>query len=344
MRAFWAMVKKELRSVSREKTIMIAIGIQLFIASFSSVVLVGLLSFYDPEAISANVRATIRVGVLGDPNSPLYSYLRTRNIRTLFFDDVDRAERAFELGGVDAIISIPANQTGLTEMKLVLPKSETRSAVILLLLKEPLKQFENDLRARGGATLNYTGLSGQPSTTFEFLYTVIVPVLMFFPAFVAGSMAVDSIAEEVENQTLDTLRAGPVSVNSIFGAKIMAALVLALIQCAAWLGLLRLNQIQIQNGALVLVVALLIAALNAVGSALIAVALRDRERAQFVYSIGLLGTVAVSTLLNLSPIGLVTRLATGDAFTSLTEVLIYSALVLILLFVFFRATRRLTTV
>ncbi|MFN8597875.1 MAG: ABC transporter permease [Anaerolineae bacterium] len=337
------MVKKELRSVSREKTIMIAIGIQLFIASFSSVVLVGLLSFYDPEAISANVRATIRVGVLGDPNSTLYLYLRTRNIRTVFFDDVDRAESAFESGGIDAIISIPANQTGLTEMKLVLPKSETRSAVILLLLKEPLKQFENDLRARGGATLNYTGLGGQPSTTFEFLYTVIVPVLMFFPAFVAGSMAVDSIAEEMENQTLDTLRAGPVSVNSIFGAKIVAALVLALIQCVAWLGLLRLNQIQIQNGLLVLVVALLIAALNAIGSALIAVALRDRERAQFVYSIALLGTVAVSTLLNLSPIGLLNRLATGDAFTGLTEVLIYGVIVLALLFVFFRATRRLTS-
>ena len=58
MNAFFAIFKKELRAVTRESTILIAIMIQLFIASFSSALLAGLLSIYDPEAkeLSARLR------------------------------------------------------------------------------------------------------------------------------------------------------------------------------------------------------------------------------------------------------------------------------------------------
>jgi ABC-2 type transport system permease protein len=343
VRAGWAIVKKELRSVTRERTIMIAVGIQLFIASFSSVVLVGLLSFYDPAAISTNVRATIRVGVLGDANSPLLGYLRAHNIRATIFDDPNTAERAFQFGRIDAVMYVPANPGDVTEMKLVLPRSEVRSSVILILLQEPLKQFEDALRLQRGVDRHYTQPGGQPSTTFEFLYTVIIPVLLFFPAFVAGSMVVDSITEELENQTLDTLRAGPVSVNVILGAKIVAALALALLQCGAWLVLLRLNQIQIQTIGLVLVLAFLVAALNVVGSALVAVAFHDRERSQFVYSIGIVAVLAIGTFFNFSPLNLMTRLASGDAYAGLADVAVYAVVVGGLLLVFFRAAARWTT-
>lgn len=344
MTPFWAVVKRELWTVIRDRTIVISILIQFFIASFSSGLFLGMLQLYDVDTILRYSGGAIKIGVVNPSENQLSVFIADHGMTVVPFATLNQAEAGFYNGEAIAIIDAPQETDGITVVRIFLPESNTISSIVRMVIQEPLKEYENYLRIQKGVGIRYTDLQGEPSISFEFIYSVLLPMLMFFPAFVAGSMAVDSIAEEVENQTLDTLRAGPVSVNSIFGAKIMAALVLALIQCAAWLGLLRLNQIQIQNGALVLVVALLIAALNAVGSALIAVALRDRERAQFVYSIGLLGTVAVSTLLNLSPIGLVTRLATGDAFTSLTEVLIYNALVLILLFVFFRATRRLTTV
>lgn len=340
MKAFWAIVKKELRSVSREKTIMIAIGIQLVIASLSSVVLIGLLSFYDPEAISANVRASVRVGALGDPNSPLFTALRERRARVAFFTDVSAAERAFQSGALDALIYVPIDHGGVIDMKLILPRSETRAAVVLIMLQEPLKRYENVLRVRRGLEVRYTAVTGQPSTTFEFLYTIIVPVLMFFPAFVAGSMTVDSISEELENNTLDTLRAAPVSVSAIFGAKITAALMLAVIQGSAWLALLRVNQIQVQNPLAVLGLAVLIAALNSIGAALIATALRDRERSQFVYSIAIVAVVGATTLLNISPVNLMMQLASG-AGGSWLEIAAYALGVVVIALAFGRATRRL---
>ncbi len=343
MKAFWAIVRKELRSVSREKTIIIAISIQLVIASLSSVVLIGLLSFYDPEAISANIRGSVRVGVLGEVDNRLLSILRERRIRTTFFQDTAAAERTFQAGSLDALLYVPVDTGGVVDMKLVLPRAETRASVILIMLQESLKRYENVLRAERGLELRYTDVTGSPSTTYEFLYTVIVPVLMFFPAFVAGSMTVDSISEELENNTLDTLRSAPVSVSAIFSAKITAALILAVIQCCAWLVLLRFNQIAVQNVLAVLALALLVAALNSIGSALIATSMHDRERSQFVYSIAIVGFVGATSLLGVSPVNLLMRLATG-AGGGWLEIAGYTLGVALIAIVFGRTSRRLVTV
>ena len=81
MKRWWALVKKELRMVARERTIVIAIVIQLVLASFSSALLLGLLSFYDPDSISVTARTRLRVGVLGDTASPLVNMMRQRNMR-----------------------------------------------------------------------------------------------------------------------------------------------------------------------------------------------------------------------------------------------------------------------
>ncbi len=343
MKAFWAIVRKELRSVSREKTIIIAISIQLVIASLSSVVLIGLLSFYDPEAISANIRGSVRVGVLGEVDNRLLNILRERRIRTTFFQDTAAAERTFQAGNLDALLYVPVDTGGVSDMKLVLPRAETRASVILIMLQESLKRYENVLRAERGLELRYTDVAGSPSTTYEFLYTVIVPVLMFFPAFVAGSMTVDSISEELENNTLDTLRSAPVSVSAIFSAKITAALMLAAIQCGAWLVLLRFNQIAVQNVLAVLALALLVAALNSIGSALIATAMHDRERSQFVYSIAIVGFVGATSLLGVSPVNLLMRLATGAGGGGL-EIAGYTLGVMAIALVFGRTSRRLVAV
>jgi len=344
MSIFYAMVKRELRSVTKEKTIMIAIMIQLFIASFSSVILVGLMSFYDPDSIGLNARISIKVGVIGDANSPLIGFLRDRNARVTVFSSPVDAENAFRAGVIDTIIFVPEDSGSVVDMKLFLPASETQATVILMVLKEPMKRYESYLRERQGIHVRYADIRGMPSTTYEFRYSVIIPILMFFPAFVAGSMVIDSISEELENHTLETLWSAPLSLNVIFGAKIVSALVLAIVQCALWSMLLRFNRITIQNLGLVLLLAVVMAAIIAVGSALIVTYFKDRERSQFVYSLFVPLSAGVSYFFDFSPITLMTRLATGDYYTGIADVVIYGVLLLALLAVFFSMAKRLIAV
>src|SRR3972149_4046523 len=98
MSRFLALLKRELKSITREKTIMFAIIVQFFIASFSSIILVGIMAFYDPSSIADNTQASIRAGIVGDNLGPLPGFLRESHVRVRQYLDLDTAEADFTRG------------------------------------------------------------------------------------------------------------------------------------------------------------------------------------------------------------------------------------------------------
>ena len=341
MSGFLALLRRELKSITREKTIMFAIIAQFFIASFSSIILVGIMAFYDPASIGDHARVTIRVGVVGDRQSPLLGYLEDNNIMVRQYPDMADAEAAFRSGRLDTIMFIPESQNGVVDMKLIMPELDTRKTVIFMVLDEPLKRYENYLRESNGVELNYSNTGGKPHTTYEFLYSLIIPILMLFPALIAGSIVIDTVSEEFENKTFDTLTAAPVSIGQVIMSKISAAVITAAIQVVMWVGLLRLNDIIIQNSVLVMLLAVIMAAAVSIGTAIMSLYFKDRERAQFVYSIVLVAAIGGSYFLNPSPFGLITRLAAGDPSMGIFEVALYAIPLLVIGILFLKVSKKL---
>jgi len=338
---FLAVIKKELGSVIRDRTIIISILIQLFIASFSSGLLLGMLSLYDPDTIMQFQGAGMKIGVVSSSENLLESLMSKRGLQVVQYAALTDANAGFYRGEVIAIVDTPQAANGITEINLYLPDSDTVSSLIRMVIQEPLKQYENYLRAEKGIEVRYADLKGKPSTSFEFVYSVLIPILMFFPAFVAGSMTVDSMTEEVENNTLQTLLSAPLTINRVIGAKIVASVILSVVQCIAWLSLLQLNGITIQNTGCILLLALIVAGITSTSAALGATLLKDRERSQFIYSLMLLAATAISTLLNLSPITTLSRLAIGDFFTSGWDVMVFAAFLAGLYLILLKLSRRL---
>ncbi|MEW5871481.1 MAG: ABC transporter permease [Chloroflexota bacterium] len=338
--AFLAIVKKELASVARERTILIAILIQLFIASFSSALLIGLLSLYDPDSVSEYRQLNLNVAFVDALGGPLSGYIEARGVRVYTYPTLDAARAGYYRGEVSAIIAVPQDQGGLVQMELYLPRAQATSALILTILQDPLRRYENYLRQMRGIEVRYTDLQGRPATTFEFIYSMIIPILMFFPAFVAGGMVVDSISEEVVNYTLPTLLSTPVTLGVVVNAKITAAILLALVQCAAWLALLQLNQIVVHNRLLVLLLGVIVAGIISAGAALVSIAFKDRERSQFVYSLSIMAVTSLSYLLDVSPVKTLSRLAVGDYATHAADLLGFAAFLALLLALLTLAARR----
>lgn len=336
---FLAVVKKELGSVIRDRTIVISILIQLFIASFSSALLLGMLSLYDSDTIMRFSGSGIKIGMVG--KSPLDSFISQRGLTIVPFASLSEAEAVFFQNGVSAIFVVPEGIQDTAEIKLYLPDNEAVSSLIRMVVQEPLKQYENTLRRQNGIEVRYADLKGKPATSFEFMYSVLLPMLMLFPAFVSGSMSVDSLTEEVENNTLQTLLSAPLSLNGMISAKITSSVIIAIVQCIAWLSLLRLNDIAIENTGCILLLALIMAGITSTFAVLGAVLLKDRERSQFIYSLSLLAATAISTLLNVSPITTLSRLAIGDAYTSGWNVAVFAAFLVGLYFLLLKLSRRL---
>lgn len=310
----YRIARRELDSLGREKTIVLALAIQLFIAAFSSFLLVGLVSLYDPASAPGG---DVDVGVAGNASADLVSAIDGEGSWNLVeYESVPLARSDFAAGRVDAAFIAIRGEEGRVNVEAVVPDESVRSTVIVVQVRDALSAYERERRGELSARLvnDPLGVPDVPDVppTFGFTYTVLLPLLLFLPAFISGSVAADTLTEEIDAGTLELLRVTPLSPTAIVDGKMAAMVAIAPAQAAAWLVLLRLNGTAVANPlALLAIVTAAAALLVAVGAGL-ALALRDRRSTQLVYSLGVLVVFVSAALLPESPPNTVARLAIGS--------------------------------
>ncbi len=293
---------------------MLAVLIQLFIAAFSSFLLVGLVSLYDPGAVGG---AGVAIGVAGNASGTVSATLDGEGPwRLVEFDDPADAEAAFADGRLDAVLLADEEPSGRLALEALVPDESVRSTVVVVELRAALEALERERRVALADRLDRrpVPVPSAPSVppTLAFSYTVLLPLLVFLPAFISGSVAADAITEEADAGTLELLRVTPLSTVEIVEGKLLAMVALAVSQAAAWLVLLGLNGVPVASPfALIVLVAAAATVVVAVGSGL-ALLLGDRQSAQLVYSLAVIALFAAASTLPEAPANAVAKLAVGS--------------------------------
>ncbi|MDZ7702631.1 MAG: ABC transporter permease [Halobacteriales archaeon] len=306
--------RRELAALKREKTIVLALLIQLFIAAFSSFLLVGLVSLYDPGAVAGS---GIAIGVAGNASGLVVDTLDDEGAwRLVEYDGAEPAEAAFASGQVDALLLVDEEATGRLAVDAVAPDESVRSTVVVLELRSALEALERERRLALADRLERppVPLPDVPSVppTFGFTYTVLLPLLVFLPVFISGSIAADAITEELDAGTLELLRVSPLSAAEIVEGKMLAMVAIVPVQAGAWLLLLGLNGTAIARPLAILVLVTAAATIVvAIGSGL-ALALRDRQSAQLIYSLAVILLFVAASALPETPPNAVAKLAIGS--------------------------------
>ncbi|WP_256301458.1 ABC transporter permease [Haloarchaeobius salinus] len=314
IRARLAIAKREVASLRSEKTIVLALCIQLFVASFSSFLVVGLVSLYDPGSVEGY---TLQMAVGGNASDEVIEVVgNDDSIEVVQYESAEGAREGFRNWRVDAVMVATHTGNGTVAVQATVPDENLRTTVIIVQVRETLQAMEENLRQEYRTSLDREVLDVPPkqgsSPYFGFTYTVLVPLLLFLPVFISGSIAVDSLTEESQRGTLELLRVAPVTLGDIVDAKLLATATLAPVQAALWLGLLWFNGTGISNPlVLVGLVGALAVLVVSVGIG-IALAAADRRQAQFLYSTGVLGAITVAGLLPEHPANTVARLAIGS--------------------------------
>jgi len=307
---------REFGSLRKEKTILLALALQLFIAAFSSFLVVGLVSLYDPGQVEGY---EVDVAVTGDASEDLIRASRAvRGVDAQFYRSEETAMRAFHeyrATGVDAVL-VAETRDDRVFVRAVAPDSNVQTTIVVVQLRDVIRSFERAERADRAAYLDSLPLELPPEASsspyFGFTYTVLLPLLLFLPVFISGSVAVDSLTEEIDRGTLELLRVAPVSLTDVVDGKLLAAAGLAPVQAALWIGLLELNGTSVANvPALLALVAALALLICGLGAAL-ALLTPERRAAQFLYSIGVLFVFGGTALLPNGPINAAARLAIGS--------------------------------
>jgi ABC-type Na+ efflux pump permease subunit len=338
--ARWALARRELASLRSEKTIILALSIQLFIAAFSSFLVVGLVSLYDPASVGGY---QTDVAVIGDDTDTL---LRVANgqdgIRAERYTDRGRAYDAFDDGTVSAVLEANRNDDGRLSVRVTVPEEGLRTTLLVVQVRDTLEAVERVERQRNADAdrLEQSPVpvpaSIQASPYVGFTYTILLPLLCFLPVFISGSIVVDSLIEERQRGTLELLRVAPLSLAEIIDAKLAATAALAPIQAIAWFLLLTVNGTTIAAPvALVVLVAVLSLLVVTVGVA-VALWAPDRRQAQLLYSMATVGALVVATALPEHPANTVAKFALGNPTATTWGLLAAYALVAIGAFVVLR--------
>ncbi len=338
-----AIARRELGSLSREKTIVLAILIQLVIAGFSSFLVVGLTSLYDPDAATENVE----VAVTGEAADVLVAAAdEVEGLRARRFEDRAAARAAFDSGRVDAVVNAAPRDRRIA-VSADVPRESLRKTVIVVQLRAALETLEREERDERAANLRFDPLPVPPSTDaspyFGFSYVILLPLLVFLPVFISGAVVVDAVTEEIERGTLELLRVAPVSLGDVVEGKAGLLAALAPLQVLLWIALLEVNDIAVANVALLVVLAAALAVLAVAVAAALALTIPIRQRAQLTYSLGALAAFAAAAALPEHPATTVALLAIGSA-TRLTLVHVagYAAAAIVATFVTRRYVSRIS--
>lgn len=313
--------KKEWKSLLLEKTLILAMIIQLLIASFSSLLVIGLASFFDPTALHGYDMERGKIGIIG--GGEVRQFMREEHIHPRNYSNLDSALSDFNNNTIDAVLVIPPTEPSgneIIQLMLYLPASDVRGTLVTLQLKKPLSDYESyvrDIRApRIGfepVRLYVDEILKKTSTYFEFIYGILLPLLVFTPVFISGGLIIDMVTEEYERKTMELLAVSPVSFSEILNGKMLVAVLIVPMQALLWLALVGLNRIQVHNIPAILIVITVIAVDIVLLGAIIAAKYRDRTISQYLYSLVLIFLFLGAYLFADSPFNLVTRLSSGAA-------------------------------
>ncbi|MFB6162697.1 MAG: ABC transporter permease [Halococcoides sp.] len=307
--------RREIASLGREKTIVLAILIQLFVAAFSSFLVVGLTSLYDPAATGGE--QTIEAAISGDAVEELQRAAAEHDaVSVTPLDSQSAALRALRAGRVDVALhtAVVDRQIAVTAY---VPEGSVGPTVYVATVTELLETLERQERiVRADAIERQVLATPRPVESnqyYSFIYTVLVPLLLFLPPYIMGSVVVDTLSEEFERSTIELLEVAPIDRRTILDGKTLGLVALAPIQAAAWLALFAINDIAVARPiALLAFVAGAALALGALGGGL-ALAFRRRRPAQLLYSILGLTLLAATAAFPEHPVNTVAKLGVGSA-------------------------------
>ena len=313
--------KKEFRGLYSEKTILLAVLLQLFIALFSSFLMVGLTSMYDPTSLSKYSHFRYDIAYSGN-ESPLLGDLENSQDFRVHRMDLSTAVELLKERRLSAVVYVPGTLPDADEpVKLTLYTlaNDLQGTVVDVKMKDIFLKYEADLRESRTGRLDVTPIpvqipsSAGSSKLFEFVYGLLVPLLVFMPGILSAALIIDLITEEYQHETLETLVSTPVTFAEMIWGKVLACELLVPLQAGAWIILLAANGITIENPILIVLHVTLASLLLILIGAMVALHYRERTAAQFVFSTALVVILLFVLALPDNPLNLIARLSVGTA-------------------------------
>jgi ABC-2 type transport system permease protein len=276
---------------------------------------------YDPTSLQKNSTIRYPVAYVGTDSDLRDLMASDRGLR-VYDMELAPALQSLKERKLAAVVYVPDTKPDAVDpvkITLYTIKNDIQAAVVDVKLKDSFVKYEAALRQIRADRIEEEPIpldipkSNGGSDYYEFVYGLLIPLLVIMPAIISSALVIDLITEEYQNNTLETLLSTPIRANEIFWGKVMAALVLVPVQAGVWLFLLMLNGITIVNAPQILIYVTIVALVLILVASVTALYYRERTAAQFVYSTAIVVLMLFSLALPQNPMNLIAKLSTGSA-------------------------------
>lgn len=359
---FLVLIRKEFVSLSKERTLPFTIVIQLLTVLLS----VSLASSFAFSAGGGELETgsmSVVIQGQGESTETLANSLSDRGLYVLRVDTVEEANELIANSRIDLDIRVSGDELGGSDpifVSLRMRDSPIASTLIRL-SKESLEDLqqaarqqrldgvrvkeENVLASFENKPLNGEQASSQVASfyAFETTYAIMIPLIFSLPALISGGLAMDSLTQERERRTLGVLLVTPVTRLDIYSSKLLFYMFLGITQVVAWMLILQVMGISIENSANILVLGSLMIVMFVLLGGVISARFKTKTLTQLAYSV-------IATLLTMSwfalrgsPINMMVKLAAGSIkaleFDSFSSILFLAAIPLLSI-IFLREVQR----
>ncbi len=310
-----AIAGKEFQDVLRERSLVTAFVIQLFLAGFSTLLLAGLTVLYSPEALDAAPNADIAYTGPGGFDAYLEG---TGNLRVETYGTAEALEH-FRNGNVSAVVEeLVFEADGVRRVTLLLADGELESTLLVTQMKSLLLEYEADLREQRNERLELDvepfieAQSGvRPERPYTFVYSTLLPLLIVTPVFLSGAIAGDALSQEARTRTLMILRSAPIKPSTLIAGKLTVPILLVPFQVVLWLALFAWNGFGSQDVPLIIATSVILAVLLTTAGLLVAALVPNETATQAAYALLVLLLAGFSLLLPRDPLNVLALLASG---------------------------------
>jgi len=359
---FLVLIRKEFVSLSKERTLPFTIVIQLLTVLLS----VSLASSFAFSAGGGELETgsmSVVIQGQGESTETLANSLSDRGLYVLRVDTVEEANELIANSRIDLDIRVSGDELGGSDPIFVTLRMRDSpiASTLIRLSKESLEDLqqaarqqrldtvrpkeENVLASFENKPLNGEQASSQVASfyAFETTYAIMIPLIFSLPALISGGLAMDSLTQERERRTLGVLLVTPVTRLDIYSSKLLFYMFLGITQVVAWMLILQVMGISIENTANILVLGSLMIVMFVLLGGVISARFKTKTLTQLAYSV-------IATLLTMSwfalrgsPINMMVKLAAGSIkaleFDSFSSILFLAAIPLLSI-IFLREVQR----
>lgn len=341
-----AITKRELKSMFREKSFALMLVLELMLVSASGFMSLGYVIFTSPESSGMlnQLSSLIYVGVVTENIDEFTQSLERQGVNYRFYSTFAAGKKDFKDGRVDALIhgdiDYGENPSMLT---IYLPSNSPKRYLTMVSVKKALVDLEKQVRAvKVGMhvpdfkMISYKIIHFDPNARYiEVYYVFTIPLILFLPALVAGSLSIDSITQEFEDKSIINLLMAPISDKMILYGKTLAAVVISVLQSVLWLFILDVTSVDIANKTVLVIVCTLYSILFVNIGSIVSLLVREMRGSQIVYTLFSISAISLfspvaslnDTLLANSPAYLLSQLALGFPVFSNLSAIIFLAIV-----------------